>query len=145
MEVTMKKVHSEIRAHVSYDIRDNSDLMVGLDGEWYLGIRCLDGWQDVRNVSCWLHTLNPRRVDVMHQCGQVDNHIKAFEARRDFRNCAEEIAREVNWQLRQCNYGNAKSLQALADRCRPLIDEVWTDEWQEAQEMMGECLARMEP
>jgi hypothetical protein len=120
--------------------------MVGHDGEWYLGIHHLGcGWRDVECVSECLDTLDQSRVQIMALAGQVDNHVKAFKARKDFLWCVEEIEREVGWELRERNYGKAESLQALASQCRPLVDAVWTDEWLEAREMMGEVLAHMEP
>jgi len=139
----------EVRAHVVYDWKDHSDLLVGNDGEWYLAgrnsSRDRDGWSNLMCVSDKLDTLNQERVRIMQRHGQVDNHIKAMEARKDFQWCVDEIASEAKWELRSRNFGHAKRLKALADRCRPLTDHVWSQDWIEHREMMADCLSRMEP
>ena len=140
----------EVRAHVVYDWKDHSDLLVGNDGEWYLGGRSngrgwRDGWVNLMCVSDKLHTLNQDRVRCMQEHGQVDHHIKAMEARKDFQWCVDEIANEARWELRSRNFGHAKRLKSLADRCRPLVNDVWSKDWIEHREMMADCLSRMEP
>lgn len=141
--------YDDVRAHVCYDFRKHSDLLVGHDGEWYLGGRegflSSEGWCNLKHVSDILHTLNQERVRCMRRHGQVDNHIKAKEARDGFEWSVNEIANEAKWELRSRNFGHAKRLRNLADRCRPLIDHVWSRDWIEAQEMMSDCLSRMEP
>ena len=141
-----KMTRDEVRASVCYDWKENNDLLIGNDGEWYIGLRDgRNGWKLCRCISNLLHCFREDRVRCMKEHGQVDHHIKAMEARKDFQWCVDEIAREAMWELRSRNFGHAKRLKALADQCRPLVNDVWSKDWIEHREMMADCLSRMEP
>jgi hypothetical protein len=143
---TMETKHvDEIRAEICYDWKDHSRLMIGNNGEWYLGIQPDRQSFHVRCVSDKLYTLDQERVRCLQKYGQVDNHIKTKEARDDFEECVSEIRAEARYEEHRQNFGNAKRLRALWMKCLPLINDVWSDSWIENYETMTNVLAKMEP
>jgi hypothetical protein len=137
----------KVRASVCYDWRNGGDLLIGHDGEWYLGVRECDNkkWTGCRCVSDVLDSLEQSRVRCMQENGQVDFHVRTEEARRSFASCLKELASEAYWERKRRNFGNAERYDKLVKRFTPLANSVRSQKWLEAYEIMNDVLARLEP
>lgn len=136
---------ADIRGSVCYDFRDHTELVIDNAGRWHL---CRHSGMDlipIEDVTERLDELDQERVSVARKYGQIDNHIKAHEARKNFLWYVTELENEALWQQRRLNFGNATEFKRLVNKYRPIADSVWTREWLEGLEIMQEVVSRFDP
>ena len=137
--------NKDIRGSVSYDWKDHTELVIDNAGRWFL---CRNEGMDlipIEDVTEKLGDLDQERVSIARKYGQIDNHIKAHEARKNFLWYLRELENEAAWQQGRLNFGNATEFKRLVAKYKPIADAVWTREWHEGLEIMQEIVSRFDP